>query len=128
MEKWSMWYTSTSRYARDQYIRDVILVSNMLYSNRVMEKWSSCYIPSRGDHSTYFFVHMLVTKNIEIGSYFGLVASTTFLEKGYLFHVNFRCLGSLFQLSFDIKGKFFGLIVAWFSKRFLEVSKYIFFP
>ena len=31
-------------------------------------------------------------------------------------------------MSFDIKGKFFGLIVAWFSKGFLEVSKHIFLP
>ena len=72
---------------------------------------------------------MLVTKkNVEIGSDFGLVASKTFSEKGYLFHVNLRCLGSLFQLSFDVKGKFFGLIVAWFWTGFLEVSKHISFP
>ena len=46
-------------------------------------------------------------------------------RKRYLFHVNLQCLGSLFLLSFDMKGKFFGLIVAWFSKGF---PKHIFFP
>ena len=50
--------------------------------------------------------------------------------KGYLFRVNLWCLGSLFQLSFNNKGKFYGLIVPTcrFSKGFLEFSKHIFFP
>ena len=63
-------------------------------------------------HSKNFLVRMLVTKNVKKMSEFGLAASMTFLEKGYLFKVNLRCIGFLFQLSFNIKGKFF---LVWLS-------------
>ena len=79
----------------------------------------------RGDYLTYFLLRVLVTKNIEKGPDFGLVALTTFLEKGYLFHINLWCQGPYFNWILTLRLIFFGLIVARFLKGFYIIIVWI---
>ena len=55
----------------------------------VLNFLSECRLHVPGGHSHTKVVRVLIIKNVEKGSIFGLVASSTFLEKRVLFRLSF---------------------------------------
>ena len=64
---------------------------------------------TRGGHSVEALARMLVRKNVENGSDFGPLASTTSQEKRVLFHGDLRRSGFQFEIIFDVQGHILGL-------------------